>query len=151
MRVVADRFQAMELKGEPVTVDFPATEPELPVMVEHVRFIDPSISDEDLLISGFKNAPALQMFLRSHCHSSHYLFQIKKYMYMYTDPHCYYCPSIPCQWTVCSSVDSPTCRYHFWMRENKTSFTAVLIPVSRPLNGLHRDNFKLSHNQFLEC
>ena len=35
---------------------------------------------------------------------------------------------------------------------NKTfTSTTVLIPGSRPFNGFHRSNFKLSHKRFLEC
>ena len=45
MKAVADRFQAMKLKDEPVVVGFPATDDDITDMVEQIRFIEPGISD----------------------------------------------------------------------------------------------------------
>ena len=87
IRAVAGRFRAMKLKDEPISVNFPATNDDITDMVENIRFIEPNITAEDLSSAVFNNAPALQKFVESHCHSSQYAFQIKKCL----DPSCYYC------------------------------------------------------------
>ena len=91
IRALADRFRAMKLKDEPISVNFPATGDDITDMVENIRFIEPSISEEDLSSAAFNNSPALKKFVDSHCHSSHYAFQIKKCL----DPSCYYCVQHP--------------------------------------------------------
>ncbi len=55
IRAVADRFRAMKLKDEPISVNFPATN-DITDMVENLRFIEPNITAEDLLSAVFNNA-----------------------------------------------------------------------------------------------
>ena len=83
---VADRFRAMKLKDEPISVNSPATDDDITDMIENVHFIEPSISKEDLSADAF-----MKEFVKSHCHSSHYVFQVKKCL----NPSCYYCCEHP--------------------------------------------------------
>ena len=57
----------------------------------HSSFIDPSLECDKLTKEDLKKTIALQSFFEKHCHSSHYVFQIKKC----TDESCYYCAEHP--------------------------------------------------------
>jgi hypothetical protein len=73
----ADRFRAMKLKDEPIGVNFPAKADDITDMVENVRFIESSVSEDVLSSAVFNNSPALAEFVKSHCHASQYAFQIQ--------------------------------------------------------------------------
>ncbi len=47
--LLCDRFRAMKLKDEPIAVGFPASEKEMQVTLEHLRFIEPNIVSEENL------------------------------------------------------------------------------------------------------
>ena len=53
---------------------------------QHALFVDPSLLPSDLTAKSLKKAEAYQKFIKSHCHSSQYIFQIKKC----SDATCFY-------------------------------------------------------------
>ena len=57
---------------------------------ECIYFSEPDLDMDNFTQAVLKIASALQAFMGKHCHSSHYLFQIKKY----GEDTCYYCLSI---------------------------------------------------------
>ena len=87
MLSVGQRFQEMKVKGVPVKLGIPASDDELAQHFQHVAFIDPSLTPTDLKAATLKKADAYQGFFKAHCHSSQYMFQVKKCK----DPNCFYC------------------------------------------------------------
>ena len=82
---LGQRFQSMKIKGEAIGV--PATNAEMTELFSHSSVIDPSLERDKLTKEDLKKATALQSFFEKHCHSSHYVFQIKE--------SCYYCAEHP--------------------------------------------------------
>ena len=78
MALVGRRFQSMKIKENCVKLGVPATEQNIDEMFQHVLFVDPSIPRTDHTAKGLQNAKLLHKFLKTHCHCSHYVFQIKK-------------------------------------------------------------------------
>ena len=89
--LVGRRFQSMKMQENCVKVGVPATEQNIDEMFQHVLFVDPSIPCTDRTAKGLQNAKSLQKFLKTHCHCSHYVFQIKKCEL----PSCFYCLEHP--------------------------------------------------------
>lgn len=58
---------------------------------QHALFIDPSLEKDSLTAKDLKKATSLEQFMKTHCHSSQYVFQVKKC----TDLSCYYCQEHP--------------------------------------------------------
>ena len=87
---LGQRFQSMKIKGETIKLGVPATNAEMTELFSHSSFIDPSL-ERDKLTKDLKKATALQSFFEKHCHSSDYVFQIKKC----TDESRYYCAEHP--------------------------------------------------------
>ena len=88
---LGQRFQSMKTKGEAIKLGVPATNAEMTELFSHSSFIDPSLERDKLTKEDLKKATALQSFFEKHCHSSDYVFQIKKC----TDESCYYCAEHP--------------------------------------------------------
>ena len=91
MILLGQRFGAMKLKGRSVKLGVPATESEMSEQFMHSHFIEPSLERERLTQDVLKSASGLQKFLKHHCHSSHYVYQLKKC----TNQDCYYCKEHP--------------------------------------------------------
>ena len=91
MITLGQRFQAMQVKDVPIKLGIPASDSELANQFQHVAFIDPSLTSTDLKATTLKKADAYQGFFKAHCHSSQYMFQVKKCK----DPNCYYCMRHP--------------------------------------------------------
>lgn len=88
---LGQRFQSMKIKGEAVKLGVPATQDEMTELFSLSAFIDPSLERDKLTKEHLTKATALQSFLKKHCHSSHYVFQLRKC----TDETCYYCAEHP--------------------------------------------------------
>lgn len=75
---LAQRFNQMKLKEDPVQCATAASDKDVDEFFKLLHFIEPSLSPDNLTKSILKTSPALQNFLETHCHSSHYVFQIHK-------------------------------------------------------------------------
>ena len=91
MVLLSQRFGAMKLYGRSVKLGVPATEAEISEQFLHSHFIEPSLERERLTQDVLKSASGLQSFMKNHCHSSHYAYQLKKC----TSQDCYYCKEHP--------------------------------------------------------
>ena len=79
----------MKLKEEPIRCANAASDAETTTTLLHL--IEPALSPDKLTAADLQTSPALKTFLETHCHSSHYVFQIRKCL----DPSCYYCQQHP--------------------------------------------------------
>ena len=75
---VSQRFQAMKIKDNEVKVGVPASESEIDTQFQHAHFIEPSLDKDNLTAKDLAKANSLQRFMKIHCHSSSYVFQVKK-------------------------------------------------------------------------
>ena len=91
MITVGQRFQAMKVKGNKVKLGVPATDVQMEEQFQHALFVDPELTKNDLTAKGLKKAESFAKFLKTHCHASHYVFQIKKC----SDATCFYCLEHP--------------------------------------------------------
>ena len=91
LMTVGRRFQPMKVKGNPIKLSVPVNEAQITEQFQHALFVDPSLSPSDLTAKSLKKAEAYQKFIKSHCHSSQYIFQIK----MCSDATCFYCLQHP--------------------------------------------------------
>ena len=88
---VGTRFGSMKVKENPVRLGVPASESNMNDQFQHARFIDPSLEPENLTAKDLAKATSLINFFKTHCHSSNYVFQIRKCK----DLACYYCMQHP--------------------------------------------------------
>ena len=88
---VSQRFQAMKVKDNKVKVGVAAIHADLDMQFQHALFIDPSLERDKLTGKDLASAHSLQKFMKNHCHSSSYVFQVKKCM----EPACFYCNQHP--------------------------------------------------------
>ena len=88
---VGTRFGSMKVKENPVRLGVPASESNMNDQFQHARFIDPSLEPENLTAKDLAKATSLMNFIKTHCHSSNYVFQIRKCKYL----ACYYCMQHP--------------------------------------------------------
>ena len=93
LTTVGRRFQSMKVNENPVRLGVPANEAQITEQFQHALFVDPSLSPSDLTAKSLKKAEAYQKFIKSHCHSSQYIyiFQIKNC----SDATCFYCLEHP--------------------------------------------------------
>ena len=75
----------MKLKEEPVQCANAASDEEIDQHFELLHFIEPSLYQDNLTAKALETCPSPKKFLDTHCHSSHYVFQIRKCL----DPSCY--------------------------------------------------------------
>ena len=87
------RFSRMKLKGNQIQICPAATEEDILDNFECVHFIDPNLKMGDLNQDTLKDAKDLQEFMKTHCNSARYLFQIKKC----GKDTCSYCTTHPVQ------------------------------------------------------
>ena len=73
-----ERFSRMKLKGNQVKICPAATQDDIVDNFESVHFIDSSLKMGDLNQDTLKGAKDIQEFMKTHCNSTRYLFQIKK-------------------------------------------------------------------------
>ena len=78
MVLLGQQFGAMKLKGQSVKLGVPASEAEMLEQFSHSHFIEPSLERDSLTQDVLKTALALQNFCKNHCHSSNYVYQLKK-------------------------------------------------------------------------
>ena len=88
---VGTRFGSMKVKEDPVRLGVPASESNMNDQFQHAHFIDPSLEPENLTAKDLAKATSLMNFFKTHCHSSNYVFQIRKCK----DLACYYCMQHP--------------------------------------------------------
>ena len=75
---VGKRFQAMKVKDNQVKLGVPATEADITEQFKHALFFDPSLRKDDLSAKTLRESKQLQSFIKVHCHTSAYAFQVKK-------------------------------------------------------------------------
>ena len=88
---LAQRFNQMKLKEESIRCFAAVSDEEINEYFKLLHFIEPSLSQNNLTSTALQRSPALRQFLDTHCHSSHYVFQIRKCLH----PSCYYCQQHP--------------------------------------------------------
>ena len=88
---VSKRFQAMKAKDNQVKLGVPATEADITEQFKHALFFDPSLRKDDLLAKTLRESKQLQSFIKVHCHTSAYAFQVKKCL----SDVCFYCQENP--------------------------------------------------------
>lgn len=76
--LLEERFARMKLKGKPIKIRPAATTDDIVDNFDAVHFIDNSLVMGKLQQENLKDASDLKAFMNEHCHSSHYLFQVKK-------------------------------------------------------------------------
>ena len=86
-----ERFSRMKLKEYPIIPRPAASQDDVTDCFESVHFIDGSLRMGELNRETLRNAKELQAFMAKHCHSTHYLFQIKKC----TEESCFHCGAHP--------------------------------------------------------
>ena len=72
--LLGQRFGAMKMKGQSVKLGVPATEVQCQSSFHIRTFIDPSLERDKL-----------RMVWKKHCHASHYVYQLKRFI----DEDCY--------------------------------------------------------------
>ena len=85
------RFRAMKLKDEPIQSGVAATAEAIQGTFDRVHFIDPSLECDKLSADTLRKSQPLSKFLKKHCQTSHYCFQLKKC----GSSECYYCLQYP--------------------------------------------------------
>ena len=88
---LSERFSSMQLKGEQIQVVTPASEEEISASFDRIRFVDPNLTPENLNRVTLSRSDHLQTFMKNHCYSSQYLFQVRKCL----NPSCLYCSQHP--------------------------------------------------------
>ena len=78
INLLNEQFARMKLKGNPIVPHPAASQDDVTDNFESVHFIDSSIQVGHLNQATLKNAKDLQVFMKAHCSSTHYLFQVKK-------------------------------------------------------------------------
>ena len=73
-----ERFARMKLKDNLIVPRPAASQDDVTNKFESVHFIDSSLQVGHLNQATLKNAKDLQVFMKAHCNSTHYLFQVKK-------------------------------------------------------------------------
>ena len=58
---------------------------------QHAMFIEPDLKQDQLTAKDLEKATSLKLFMKAHCHETHYMFQVKKC----ADSACYYCGQHP--------------------------------------------------------
>ena len=91
MITVGQRFQAMKVKDNMVKLGVPASDARIEEQFQHALFVDPALTKDDLIAKGLKKAESFAKFLKTHCHASQYVFQIKKC----SNATCFYCLEHP--------------------------------------------------------
>ena len=81
----------MKLKGKSIKICPAATQDDIVDNFDAVHFIDSSLAMGKLQQENLKDAAGLKAFMDEHCHSSRYLFQIKKC----TKESCSHCSQHP--------------------------------------------------------
>ena len=89
--LLEERFARMKLKEKPIKICPAATTDEIVDNFDAVHFIDSSLVMGQLQQEHLKDAADLKVFMKEHCHSSHYLFQVKKC----AKESCSYCSNHP--------------------------------------------------------
>jgi hypothetical protein len=89
--LLGERFARMKLKGKAIKIRPAASQDEVVDNFEAVHFIDSSLIMGKLQQENLKDAAGLKAFMDQHCHSTHYLFQIKKC----TKESCSHCSKHP--------------------------------------------------------
>lgn len=82
LTTVGRRFQSMKVNENPVRLGVPANEAQITEQFQHALFVDPSLSPSDLTAKSLKIAEAYQKFIKSHCHSSQYIYFRSKIVLM---------------------------------------------------------------------
>lgn len=90
-----ERFSRMKLKGNPIIPRPAASQDDVVDNFESVHFIDSSVQMRELNQASLKNAKDLHMFMKAHCNSTHYLFQVKKC----GEESCFHCGAHPIRLT----------------------------------------------------
>lgn len=72
-----ERFARMKLKGNSIVPRPAASQDDVTDNFEFVHFIDSSLQMGELNQATLKNAKDLQVFMKAHCSSTHYLFKLK--------------------------------------------------------------------------
>lgn len=103
---LAQRFIQMKLKKEPIQCANAASKEEIDDHFEILHFIEPSLSQDNLKVN---TAPALQKFLDTHCHSTHYVFQMTHHVY-----------STQFKWIQRNTKNFICFHSHFWTLQKST-------------------------------
>ena len=88
LTTVGSRFQAMKVKDNRVKLGVPASEAHINEQFQQGLLIDPALTQDNLTARDPDKATSLKGFMKTHCHASHYMFQVKKCT-------CYYCLQYP--------------------------------------------------------
>lgn len=88
---VGKRFMGMKVKENPIRLGIPATDTKMNEQFKQALFIDSSLEEDKLTAKDLSAATSLQQFMKTHCHASNYVFQIKKC----TNLSCHYCQEHP--------------------------------------------------------
>ena len=70
MITVGQRFQAMKVKDSAVKLGVPASDVRMEEQFQHILFVDPALTKDDLTAKGLRRAESFERFLKSHCHAS---------------------------------------------------------------------------------
>ena len=76
--LLEERFASMKLKEKAIKICPAATTDDIVDNFDVVHFIDSSLVMGQLQQENLKDAAGLKAFMKDHCYSSHYLFQVKK-------------------------------------------------------------------------
>ena len=77
MCTVGRRFQGMAVKDSPVRLGIPASDQNILDQFQHTVFIDSGLVHDKLTAKDLEKATSLKSFMETHCHESHYVFQVK--------------------------------------------------------------------------
>ena len=77
----------MAVKDHPIRLGVPASEQSILDQFQHAMFIEPDLKQDQLTAKDLEKATSLKLFMKTHCHETHYMFQVKKC----SDSACYYC------------------------------------------------------------
>lgn len=89
---LSSRFMSMEIKGDQIGVETAAMDKELSEMFDLIHFIEPGLASEKITKETIAKGKHIDKFMKSHCSSTTYMFQVKKKC---VDPRCYYCMEHP--------------------------------------------------------
>ena len=89
------QFMALKIKEEKMNIREPAKDEEIVATFENIHMVDVNISAEQLRTEDLKDKVKLLNFMKTHCHCTPYIFQVKKCL----NSDCSYCMNHPIQIT----------------------------------------------------
>ena len=78
MTTIGCRLQGMAVKDHPIGLGIPAPAQSILFQFQDAMFIELDLKQDQLTAKDLEKATSLKLFMKTHCHETHYMFQVKK-------------------------------------------------------------------------